>query len=85
VTDESAQEDEPLLRDRSADEEAPDHRRRKSLLQDASQLMSHASGVPRPPVRRHKRVAIPVRVEPKVFFANERTLLAWLRFVSSSS
>ena len=29
-----------------------------------------------------KRVAVPVRVEPKVFFANERTLLSWLRFVS---
>ncbi|OLL22899.1 Vacuolar transporter chaperone 1 [Neolecta irregularis DAH-3] len=27
-----------------------------------------------------KRVALPVRVEPKVFFANERTFLSWLNF-----
>ncbi|KAI0232020.1 hypothetical protein L0F63_006021 [Massospora cicadina] len=27
-----------------------------------------------------KRIAVPVRVEPKVFFANERTFLAWLNF-----
>ncbi|KAJ3212359.1 vacuolar transporter chaperone [Dinochytrium kinnereticum] len=26
----------------------------------------------------NKRIAIPVRVEPKVFFANERTFLSWL-------
>ncbi|KAI9025689.1 VTC domain-containing protein [Hyaloraphidium curvatum] len=32
------------------------------------------------PGLRKKRVAVPVRVEPKVFFANERTLLSWLRF-----
>ncbi|CAI2185646.1 6417_t:CDS:2 [Funneliformis geosporum] len=27
-----------------------------------------------------KRIAIPVRVEPKVYFANERTFLSWLNF-----
>lgn len=27
-----------------------------------------------------KRVAVPVRVEPKVFFANERTTLSWIEF-----
>ncbi|KAI9297342.1 vacuolar transporter chaperone 4 [Neoconidiobolus thromboides FSU 785] len=27
-----------------------------------------------------KRISIPVRVEPKVFFANERTFLSWLNF-----
>lgn len=27
-----------------------------------------------------KRIALPTRVEPKVFFANERTFLAWLNF-----
>ncbi|CAG8542448.1 11378_t:CDS:2 [Ambispora leptoticha] len=27
-----------------------------------------------------KRVAVPVRVEPKVYFANERTFLSWLNF-----
>ncbi|KAI9216868.1 VTC domain-containing protein [Blastocladiella britannica] len=29
-----------------------------------------------------KRIIIPVRVEPKVFFANERTFLAWMHFSS---
>ncbi|KAK4056326.1 GTPase regulator Nrf1 [Microbotryomycetes sp. JL221] len=28
----------------------------------------------------NKRIALPVRVEPKVFFANERTFLSWLNF-----
>ncbi|CAO3593623.1 unnamed protein product [Absidia cylindrospora] len=27
-----------------------------------------------------KRISLPVRVEPKVFFANERTFLSWLNF-----
>lgn len=27
-----------------------------------------------------KRIALPVRIEPKVFFANERTFLSWLNF-----
>ena len=28
----------------------------------------------------NKRIALPARVEPKVFFANERTFLSWLNF-----
>ncbi|KAL8793359.1 MAG: hypothetical protein Q9195_004037 [Heterodermia aff. obscurata] len=28
----------------------------------------------------HKKIALPVRVEPKVFFANERTFLSWMSF-----
>ena len=28
----------------------------------------------------NKRIALPARVEPKVFFANERTFLLWLNF-----
>lgn len=28
----------------------------------------------------NKRISLPVRVEPKVFFANERTFLSWLNF-----
>ncbi|TPX73314.1 hypothetical protein CcCBS67573_g05414 [Chytriomyces confervae] len=28
-----------------------------------------------------KRIVIPVRIEPKVYFANERTFLTWLHFV----
>lgn len=27
-----------------------------------------------------KRIALPVRIEPKVYFANERTFLSWLNF-----
>ncbi|ORY95587.1 hypothetical protein BCR43DRAFT_525296 [Syncephalastrum racemosum] len=27
-----------------------------------------------------KRIVLPVRVEPKVYFANERTFLSWLNF-----
>ena len=27
-----------------------------------------------------KRISLPTRVEPKVFFANERTFLSWLNF-----
>ncbi|KZP00213.1 putative VTC1-protein controls Sec18p/NSF-dependent priming of snares and [Calocera viscosa TUFC12733] len=27
-----------------------------------------------------KRIALPIRIEPKVFFANERTFLSWLHF-----
>ncbi|AET38977.1 Vtc1p Ecym_3496 [Eremothecium cymbalariae DBVPG len=27
-----------------------------------------------------KKIALPTRVEPKVFFANERTFLSWLNF-----
>lgn len=33
------------------------------------------------PIEVHgKRISIPVRVEPKVFFANERTFLSWVQF-----
>ena len=28
----------------------------------------------------NKRIVLPVRIEPKVFFANERTFLSWLHF-----
>ncbi|PQE07585.1 vacuolar transporter chaperone 1 protein [Rutstroemia sp. NJR-2017a WRK4] len=27
-----------------------------------------------------KRIALPTRIEPKVYFANERTFLSWLNF-----
>ncbi|TQS33016.1 hypothetical protein Golomagni_06654 [Golovinomyces magnicellulatus] len=32
-----------------------------------------------------KRIALPTRVEPKVFFANERTFLSWLNFTVTLS
>lgn len=40
-------------------------------------LNSRRAGVP--PFR-GMQVSVPVRVEPKVFFANERTFLSWLHF-----
>ncbi|CAB4413694.1 unnamed protein product [Rhizophagus irregularis] len=33
-----------------------------------------------PLLQPQKRIALPTRVEPKVFFANERTFLSWLQF-----
>ncbi|RIA88956.1 putative VTC1-protein controls Sec18p/NSF-dependent priming of snares and [Glomus cerebriforme] len=33
-----------------------------------------------PLLQQQKRIALPTRVEPKVFFANERTFLSWLHF-----
>jgi uncharacterized membrane protein YidH (DUF202 family) len=36
--------------------------------------------VNRPTSQQQKRIVLPVRVEPKVFFANERTFLSWLHF-----
>ncbi|CAG8789719.1 23452_t:CDS:2, partial [Dentiscutata erythropus] len=39
-----------------------------------------ASSLTVPRFYKGRRVAVPVRVEPKVFFANERTLLSWLHF-----
>jgi SPX domain protein involved in polyphosphate accumulation len=33
-----------------------------------------------PTTLNNKKIVIPVRVEPKVFFANERTFLSWLHF-----
>ena len=33
-----------------------------------------------PPTNTGKRIALPTRVEPTVFFANERTFLSWLNF-----
>jgi uncharacterized membrane protein YidH (DUF202 family) len=45
--------------------------------------LGHHFGSPRTypsPVDTGKRIALPTRVEPKVFFANERTFLSWLNF-----
>ncbi|KAG9298222.1 hypothetical protein G9A89_002710 [Geosiphon pyriformis] len=49
---------------------------RSALIQDPSSSSTSAI-----PSQFHgKRVAVPVRIEPKVFFANERTFLSWLNF-----
>ena len=36
------------------------------------------------PANSNKRIVLPVRIEPKVFFANERTFLSWLHCESLS-
>ncbi|KAJ3005913.1 vacuolar transporter chaperone [Thoreauomyces humboldtii] len=52
----------------------------KKDLQEEAASGSGSSGSRVPPVAARKRIALPVRVEPKVFFANERTFLSWLHF-----
>lgn len=42
-----------------------------NLMSETNNVLESATG---------KRIALPVRVEPKVFFANERTFLSWLNF-----
>ncbi|OLY85111.1 Vacuolar transporter chaperone 1 [Smittium mucronatum] len=42
--------------------------------------LNAAESQPSKPPLTKKKLAIPVRVEPKVFFANERTFLSWLNF-----
>lgn len=46
-------------------------RRRSTSSMSSQPLLQTAPG---------KRIALPTRVEPKVFFANERTFLSWLNF-----
>ncbi|RKP01597.1 hypothetical protein CXG81DRAFT_11792 [Caulochytrium protostelioides] len=48
-----------------------------SLAGSASNLSTRGRAVT---AATRKRIATPVRVEPKVFFANERTFLSWLHF-----
>lgn len=50
---------------------------RTNLRELGPHPMSTQPLLQRPP---GKRIALPVRVEPKVFFANERTFLSWLNF-----
>ncbi|KAI8929070.1 VTC domain-containing protein [Entophlyctis helioformis] len=45
---------------------------------DESATATTSNGIPRQ--FKNKRIALPVRIEPKVFFANERTFLSWLHF-----
>jgi uncharacterized membrane protein YidH (DUF202 family) len=47
------------------------------------QLLTRHTPISTPPTNSPttgKRIALPTRVEPKVFFANERTFLSWLNF-----
>ncbi|GAA97537.1 hypothetical protein E5Q_04215 [Mixia osmundae IAM 14324] len=49
-------------------------------LSDAQASVVSMSTQPLLQRTQNKRIALPVRVEPKVFFANERTFLSWLNF-----
>ncbi|KAJ2610671.1 GTPase regulator Nrf1 [Coemansia sp. RSA 1365] len=49
-------------------------------FEPSSQRNQSTYGSIPPSSRANKRIAVPVRVEPKVFFANERTFLSWLNF-----
>lgn len=60
-------------------------------ISDQTPLISQQARRPEPPQPSHapretqrmtgdKRIHVPVRVEPKVFFANERTFLSWIHF-----
>ncbi|KAF9429409.1 vacuolar transporter chaperone [Entomortierella beljakovae] len=46
----------------------------------STSMPSTSANVPLLQAAAGKRIALPVRVEPKVFFANERTFLSWLNF-----
>jgi SPX domain protein involved in polyphosphate accumulation len=50
----------------------------KEKAKEVKHLHGANSGIPA--TMNNKRIIIPVRVEPKVFFANERTFLSWLHF-----
>jgi hypothetical protein len=51
-----------------------------SSTEDSSHSISFMSTQPLLQRTASKRIALPVRVEPKVSFANERTFLSWLHF-----
>ncbi|CAG8493740.1 8576_t:CDS:2, partial [Cetraspora pellucida] len=54
-----------------------------NVLEDEPIIGSSSGRISSLPVPRYykgRRVAVPVRVEPKVYFANERTFLSWLHF-----
>ena len=62
----------------------------KEQADEKAPLLSKASGRSRKPSmgpdlgsssrEQEKRIVVPVRIEPKVFFANERTFLSWVHF-----
>lgn len=74
----------PLLEEhRNTEREEPntDTGRRKdkfAVLRNLFKRRKRGNGINTP--TNNKRIAIPVRIEPKVFFANERTFLSWLHF-----
>ncbi|CAJ0761871.1 8730_t:CDS:10 [Entrophospora sp. SA101] len=51
-----------------------------NILEEEEEILATISSGRLPKSHRGKPIAIPVRIEPKVFFANERTFLSWLHF-----
>ncbi|CAG8579306.1 6617_t:CDS:2 [Diversispora eburnea] len=66
--DENADERTPLMSRSNADQSENQNASNSNFLREV------------PTTYRGKRIAFPVRVEPKVYFANERTFLSWLNF-----
>ncbi|QPG76327.1 vacuolar transporter chaperone [Brettanomyces nanus] len=52
----------------------------RRLVRNSTDYISSMSAAPLLQRAPGKRIALPTRVEPKVFFANERTFLSWLNF-----
>ncbi|KAI8906292.1 VTC domain-containing protein [Gorgonomyces haynaldii] len=75
VVDDDADEKTPLLKKDKGKEPAF----LKGLGEAIQSKPSHANDRI-PQEMNQKRIILPVRVEPKVFFANERTFLSWLHF-----
>lgn len=67
------------IRPEAAPSMAADQRKRSTACDPEQPRPRPAPGAPSISQPQH-RIAVPVRVEPKVFFANERTFLSWLHF-----
>lgn len=69
----------PLLAPSSSSAKPKEPKSFLQTFQERFPLPSHSnSGIAT--TMNQKRIILPVRVEPKVFFANERTFLSWLHF-----
>lgn len=67
---------------RSALSQSPGRRRGLSEASQVSFMLSASPATSAPPAaQRSKTIILPVRVEPKVQFANERTFLGWMNYV----
>lgn len=80
--EEDASENTPLLSESSQNTNTQLRRAPHiSSLEELEEYLATVTPAGKVPKTYHgKKIAIPVRVEPKVFFANERTFLSWLNF-----
>lgn len=73
--------------DRNSNADVSATRRRRPVNgefeQGPSFRLGNGNNDPRKEVQHTKTILLPVRVEPKVQFANERTFLGWMHYVSS--